>query len=126
MLTLSAALMGALTTLGSTVVSVTAKQATMDAYDAVKKVIQARFGTSHPAPELIDELKSLSPQGPAAQVILEKLESFKLDMDPEIAHALEGLSWATVDARGASGTVNAQNFQGIGTNIGNATQTFNN
>ncbi|MGT2476672.1 hypothetical protein [Paraburkholderia terrae] len=130
MLTLSAVLIGALTTLGSAAASEGAKKVTTDAYEALKRVVQNKLGPSHPAPQLIDEVKGLPPDGLSRQTILEKLDSFKLESDPGIARAMEALAQANagtvVDARGSSGTIVADTFQGVVTNHGEVNQTFNN
>jgi hypothetical protein len=104
-------------TFGNAALSEGAKRSVGEAWEAVKRAVVRKFGVTHEAPQLLDQLKALPP-GVTAEQIGTKLATLSLDSDPDIAHALEALS-ATLKAGSASNTATADKVYGAQVNYGN-------
>lgn len=87
------------------------KRAVGEAWDAVKKAVQRRFGKDHEAPMLIDELRRAEAGSMASKLMVKRLDAFELDKDAEIV-ALTGelaqaVTAAQVQAAAGEGQIHA-------------------
>jgi hypothetical protein len=105
-------------TFGNAALSEGAKRTIGEAWDAVKKVVVRKFGATHEAPQLLDQLKT-APTGAAAEQIGAKLAAFSLDADPDIVRALEALSAALKTGAASTTIAIADKVYGAQVNHGN-------
>ena len=107
----SALLLQALTLIGGAAGSEVTKRAVGEAWEALKKAVQRRFGTGHEAPLLIDELRLTQAGSMASKLMVKQLDAFELDKDAEIAALAQRLSQAMAAARapdmGGEGQIHA-------------------
>ena len=75
------------------------KRAVGEAWDAVKKAVQRRFGQDHEAPLLMDELRAAQAGSVASKLMVKQLDTFGLDKDAEIAALAQRLSEVMAAAR---------------------------
>ena len=94
-------LMQAAATFGNAALSEGAKRVISDSWEAVKSAVVRKFGATHEASQLLDQLQA-SPSGMTAEQIGAKLAALPIWADPDIARALEALS--TVLKAGAAPT----------------------
>lgn len=95
----STLLLQALTLIGSAAGSEVTKRAVGEAWNAVKKAVQRRFGLDHDAPLLLDELRTAEVGSMASKLMAKQLDAFDLNKDAEIAELVQQLSQAMALAR---------------------------
>lgn len=95
----STLLFQALALLGGAAGTEVTKRAVGEAWEAVKKAAQRRFGQNHEAPLLIDELRATQAGSVASKLIVKQLDTFGLDQDAEIAALAQRLSEVIAAAR---------------------------
>jgi len=121
-------IVGALGSMAGTALTETAKQATGDAYQALKKIIQHKFGTTQ-APALIETLERLPTADPTAQSARSQLAALNLNADTDVSQAAQKLAQVAqlyVNAgTHTQVTRHIEKFVGIENNEGTATFNVN-
>jgi len=121
-------IVGALGSMAGTALTETAKQATADAYQALKSIIHHKFGATQ-APTLIETLERLPATDPAAESAKNQLAAINLSADTEVSQAAQKLAHVAQLYINASTYTQVNRhidkFVGIENNEGNATFNVN-
>jgi len=112
-------IVGALGSLGKMALNETAKNATKDAYESLKKTILGKFSTTT-ASALLETLERVPATMPAAQTAQTQLSALNLAADPEIARAASQLAEAAQLPASLQSQINLkiEKFAGIVENKG--------
>ena len=122
----STLLFQALALLGGAAGTEVTKRAVGEAWDAVKKAVQRRFGRDHEASLLMDELRTAQAGSVVSKLMVKQLDTFGLDKDAEIAALAQRLSEVMAAARAQDAAGEGQIHAGkVGVAVGVVHGTLN-
>lgn len=108
--------------LGSAALGEVAKRTVGESWDALKRVIVSKYGSSHLAPKLLEDLRA-RPTASEAERVARELAALKVTDDVDIARAFKTLA-ATVQIGG--GVVNNAYAEEVIAQFNNGSITINN